>query len=696
MEPQKQQNNNGQRPNNKRPQRGPRPQGQGNGRPQNRGGKPAGNGQQNQLGGNLTVSRGQAVRAQKRTQMDAQKIANQYQQAQERGRANVIKEDTAKLKITFLGGQEAIGEKNMQVLEFGNDALILDCGNHLGVDLPGINYAIADTTYLESIKHKLRGYVISHGHLDHLGGLKHIVPKFPAPIYGSRFTLGVVGKSFEDAAAESGLDFVPELVIMNMDNHERLKLGEFFIELVRITHSVPESSCIVVDTPVGRVINTGDWRLDPEPLDEMPTDVTRLRQLGDEGVLLMMSDSTGADKPGRTPTEHTLQESFHDMIGRAEGRVFVAIFSSNMNRVQMIVNAAVQSGRRVALDGRSMMSYAEIAVRQGILKIPKGTVLPMHEMPNIPDREVLVICTGGQGEPRAALQRMAEGEHRHIKLKEGDTVVVSSTPIPGNEVRYQEIGNDLIRRGVTLFRHPTHEIDGVGPMHVSGHAARDEYREILHIVRPKYFIPIYAGALHRKYFKELAIEEGMPRNNVIDAQNGDQLLFDENSWTLGGKAPYGSLLVDQTGSVVSNVVVKDRVLLSEEGLVAVILTVDKKTGNLLTSPDIISRGFIYMRDNEEIMNGLRLEVKRAVQQRFKRVDLDRFKAELKDHITHYLFEQTQRSPIVIPVVNIISGKGQEAQTVHQSKTKTAEEIAVDQQKRFQEMRARLLGQDQPD
>ena len=697
MEPQKQQNNNGQRPNNKRPQRGPRPQGQnGQNRPNNRGGKPGANGQQNQLGGNLTVSRGQAVRAQKRTQMDAQKIANQYQQAQERGRANVIKEDTAKLKITFLGGQEAIGEKNMQVLEFGNDALILDCGNHLGVDLPGINYAIADTTYLESIKHKLRGYVISHGHLDHLGGLKHIVPKFPAPIYGSRFTLGVVGKSFEDAAAESGLDFVPELVIMNMDNHERLKLGEFFIELVRITHSVPESSCIVVDTPVGRVINTGDWRLDPEPLDEMPTDVTRLRQLGDEGVLLMMSDSTGADKPGRTPTEHTLQESFHDMIGRAEGRVFVAIFSSNMNRVQMIVNAAVQSGRRVALDGRSMMSYAEIAVRQGILKIPKGTVLPMHEMPNIPDRQVLVICTGGQGEPRAALQRMAEGEHRHIKLKEGDTVVVSSTPIPGNEVRYQEIGNDLIRRGVTLFRHPTHEIDGVGPMHVSGHAARDEYREILHIVRPKYFIPIYAGALHRKYFKELAIEEGMPRNNVIDAQNGDQLLFDENSWTLGGKAPYGSLLVDQTGSVVSNVVVKDRVLLSEEGLVAVILTVDKKTGNLLTSPDIISRGFIYMRDNEEIMNGLRLEVKRAVQQRFKRVDLDRFKAELKDHITHYLFEQTQRSPIVIPVVNIISGKGQEAQTVHQSKTKTAEEIAVDQQKRFQEMRARLLGQDQPD
>ena len=363
------------------------------------------------LGANLKVSQAQAVRAQKRTQMDAQKIANQYMpstQTVRSGRANVLDDGlTNKLRISFLGGQEAIGEKNMQILEWENDALVLDCGNNLGIDLPGVNYSIADTTYLESIKHKLRGYVISHGHLDHLGGLKHIVPKFPAPIYGSRFTLGVVAKTFEDATAESGLDYSPQLVVMNMDNHERLKLGAFYVELVRITHSVPESACIVVDTPVGRVINTGDWRLDPEPLDEKPTDALRLKQLGDEGVLLLMSDSCNTPLPGRTPTEHTLQESFHDIIGHAEGRVFVAIFSSNMNRVQMIVNSAVAAGRRVALDGRSMIAYAEIAVRQGILKIPKGTVLPMREMPNIPDRQVLVICTGGQGEPGAALQRMA-------------------------------------------------------------------------------------------------------------------------------------------------------------------------------------------------------------------------------------------------------------------------------------------------
>jgi ribonuclease J len=649
------------------------------------------------------VSRGQALRAQKRVQENAHEIANDYLDAASNKlerKANVIIDDFDKLKITFLGGQEAIGEKNMQVLEWKNTAIIVDCGNDLGLDLPGVNYAVADPTYLESIKSKIKGYVVSHGHLDHVGGLKHIVPRFPAPIFGSRFTIGVVEKTFEDAHAESGLDFTPQLNVMNMDNHERLKLGDFTIELVRITHSVPESTSIVVDTPVGRVINTGDWRLDPEPLDHLPSDIDRLTALGKEGVLVLMSDSTNTQLSGRTPTEHTLQQSFFDLIDHASGRVFIAIFSSNMNRVQMIVNAAVKANRRVALDGRSMMAYAEIAVRQGILKIPKGTVLPMREMPNIPDQQVLVVCTGGQGEPGAALQRMAEGDHKHIKLHEGDTVVVSSTPIPGNEVRYEQIGNDLVKRGVHLYRHPTHEVDGIGPLHVSGHARRDEYRELLHIIKPKFFVPIYAGALNRKYYGEMAIEEGWQRKNVIQVENGEQLTFTKDSWQSAGQVPHGSILVDQTGTVVPNVVVKDRLMLSESGLVTVVLTVDKKSGALLTSPDIISRGFIYMRDNEELMNNFRAELRRAVAQRFKRVDLDRFKQEIKDHITHFLFEQTQRSPIVIPVVNVIGGKV-EAQTVHagngsKQPTKTPEEVAHEQQKRFDEMRARLLGLDQPD
>ncbi len=668
-----------------------------------RGSKPTqGKPNQQQAGGSplsvqgATMSRGAAVRAQKRAQTDAQRIANQYMPAPEGGvaprRANVITDDFNKLKITFLGGQDDIGEKNMQVIEWQDDALVLDCGNNLGVELPGINYTIADPTYLESIKHKVRGYVISHGHLDHLGGLKHIVPKVPAPIFGSRFTLGVVEKTFEDAAAETGLEYKPDLRPLHMDNHEQVVLGEFTVELIRVTHSVPESSVIAVKTRVGTIINTGDWRLDPEPLDDMPTDAARLRELGDEGVLLLMSDSCGTTKPGRTPTEHTLQQSFHDIIGQAEGRVFCAIFSSNMNRIQMIINAAAAAGRKIALDGRSMMSYAEIAVRQGLLKIPKGTVMAMRDIANIPDNQVLVVCTGGQGEPGAALQRMSEGEHKYIKLHEGDTVVVSSTPIPGNEIAYARIGDDLIRRGVFLFRHPTHEVDGVGPLHVSGHAARDEYREMLHIVRPKFFLPIYGGPLPRKYFEEMAVEEGWPRRNIIQAENGQSFTFTADKWERGADVPYGSLLVDQTGAVVNNVVVKDRVLLSEGGLVAVVVTIDKKTGQLLTSPDIVSRGFIYMREQEELMNGLRNELRRAVQQRFKRIDLDRFKAELKDHITHYLFEQTQRSPIVIPVVNVIGGKG-EVKTAAGGRTKTGEEVALEQEKRFQAMRARLLGQD---
>ena len=651
-------------------------------------------------------SRGAAIRAQRRNHEDANKALVQYTTAAEKtqpdARANVVTDNFEKLKISFLGGQEEIGEKNMQIIEWQNDAIILDCGNNLGIELPGVNYTIADTSYLESIKHKIRGYVITHGHLDHLGGLKHIAPRFPAPIYGSRFTLGVVEKTFEDMDSQLAENYTPKFVPMNIDNHEKLKLGVFMVELVRITHSVPDSACIVVDTPVGKIINTGDWRLDPEPLDDKPTDVERLKQLGDEGVLLLMSDSCNTPLPGRTPTEDTLQDSFHDIIGRAEGRVFVAIFSSNMNRVQMIINSAVEAGRTVALDGRSMMSYAEIAVRQGILKVPKGQIRSMRDVAGLPDNKILVVCTGGQGEPNAALQRMAEGTHKHIKLNSGDTVIVSSTPIPGNNVRYETIGNELAQKGVHLYRHPTHEVDGVGPLHVSGHARRDEYREMLHIIRPKFFLPIYAGYLNRRYYKEMAIEEGWKRDNIIMAENGDSFLLTADKWEKGHEVPHGHVMVDQSGAVVSSVVIKDRLMLAEEGLVAVVLTIDKKTGGLLTSPDIISRGFIYMRDNEELMNTFRTELKRAVQQRFKRVDLDRFKQELKEHVTHFLYEYTQRSPIVIPVVNVISGgksvNGTEkpknnAKQPKQQQEPTPEQLAAEQQRRFEEMRARLLGQE---
>jgi ribonuclease J len=477
-----------------------------------------------------------------------------------------------------------------------------------------------------------------------------------------------------------------------------LKIGEFFVELVRVTHSIPGSTVIVLDTPVGRIINTGDFRLDPNPLDHEKTDTDRLTQLGNEGVLALLSESTTTERLGRTPSESTIEQSFKDIMDQAPGRIFVGLFSTNMNRVQMIINAAVHHGKKVAMDGRSMVSTLEMAVRHGFVRIPKGTFVPIASAVTMKDTDLVVVCTGSQGEPSSALQRMSNGEHRHIKLKEQDTVILSSTPIPysGNDASIRVMVDDFLKKGVHVFRHETREVDGIGPLHVSGHASRDEYADMINMLKPKFFVPIYGDFTSKKYHIDLAIEQGIPRASTLNVDNGQVLAFTKDSMELAGEVPHGTVLVDQTGAIVSSVVVKDRVLLSEEGLVAVVLTIDKKTGALLTSPDIISRGFIYMRDNEEIMNGLRLELKRAVQQRFKRVDLDRFKAELKDHVTHYLFEHTQRSPIVIPVVNIISGggkQGSEPKNGQPQQQKTPEEVAADQQKRFQEMRARLLSQD---
>lgn len=609
----------------------------------------------------MQTNRGEAMRAGRRNFETADKAVdrwNVFEKHHEHQVSSVPALQKDRLRITILGGLEGIGEKNMSVIEYGNDAIIVDCGFDLSVDLPGVNFAIPATHYLDTIKDKIRGYVITHGHMDHTGGLPYVVPKYPAPIYGSHFTVGMVQKQFENVQ-ENGIDFEPEVVEMHMDNHQRMVIGCFTIECLRITHSIPDASAVIIDTPVGRILNTGDFRLDPEPLDHQPSDTARLKSAGDEGVLVLMSESSYTDSPGRTPTEHTLQKSFDDIFASAPGRIFVAIFSTNMNRIQMIINSAAAAGKKVAFDGRSMMWVAELAVRLGNLKIPKGTVVPMREAPNVKDDQLVVVCTGGQGEPNAALQRMSIGEHKHIKLKAEDTVVISSTPIPGNEIRYQQIGADLAEIGVHQYRAVSTDVDGCGPLHVSGHARRDEHREMIELTRPKWLLPHHGSMLDRKYHQDIAVESGMNRKNVILARNGSIIEFDkEGNMYDGLEAPAGAVLVDQTGAVVPGLVAKDRLLMSEEGMVVVMLTVDKKTGRLLTSPDIITRGFIYIRDNTELMDGLRNELKRAAQQRFTRVDLDRFKQELKDHIGHYLYEHTRRSPVLIPVVNVIGGNGQ--------------------------------------
>ncbi len=656
------------------------------------------------------VSRGAAIRAQKMAIQDANRVANQYLDAsskppvaapQQPRRANTI-DDSPQLKIISLGGMDGIGSKNMIVVEYGKDALVLDCGNALGVNLPGINYAIADTTYLDQIRSKIRAFVITHGHLDHIGGLAHILPKYNVPVYGGRFTIGRVEEIFQNFGLPMPDGFELKTVIMNDDTHERLKIGEFFIELVCVTHAIPGSTMVVIDTPAGRVVNTGDFRLDPNPLDGRHTDIERIKQLGNEGVTVLMSESTNTERLGRTPSESTLEKSYVDIMENAPGRMFVAIFSTNVNRIQMIVNAAVLHGRKVALDGRSMVSTLEMAVRGGFMKIPKGTIVPIAGVPNMVDQDVVVICTGGQGEPNSALVRMSMADHKYIALKEQDTVVLSSTTIPGNEEFVGTMVNNLLKSGMHVFKSETHELDHVGPLHVSGHGAIDEYGEMIDMLKPKYFLPIYGDFRSKKRHIDVALEHGIARKDCINAENGDVVVVGKTKIEIAGQVPSGTILVDQIGTVVSSVVIKDRVLMAEEGLVAVVLTIDKRSGSLMTSPDIISRGFIYMKDNEELMNDFRLELKRAVTQRYKRVDLDRFKAELKDYVTHFLYERTQRSPIVIPVVNVVGAGGRSEKPASNGnggpagsppEPKSPEDIALEQQRRFAQMRQRLLNQD---
>lgn len=607
------------------------------------------------------ASRGQALRASRMNSDTVNRMISSYvtdvSQVKVTARANAI-DDSPRVRIVGLGGMDSGGARNMMILEYLNDAIVIDCGNELGIDLPGVNFAINDITYLKKIKNKIKAYVITHGHLDHIGGLPYILPEIPAPVYGSRFTIAMIEQIFAntDHKVEG---FKLNSVIMNQDNHEQLKIGQHLsVELVRVTHSIPGSTAVVIRTPVGIFINTGDYKLDPEPLDHKPTDIERFKEIGKEGVLCLMADATTGEKLGRTPTESTLEASFHEIYRQAPGRVFVGLFSTNLNRIQMLVNAAVEDGRKIAIDGRSMMLTLETAVKHGFIKIPKGTFVPIANLNSHKDEEVVILATGSQGEPNAALVRMSEGAHKHVKMKAKDTVILSSTPIPesGNDVHIGRMVNGLVRMGVHVFRHVTHELDKCGPLHVSGHAGQDEHRDLLNLVKPKFYMPIYGDVRAKQYLIEMAVENGHPRKDTYNNTNGEVVDFSANKMTPAGIVENGTVLVDNTGAIVSNVVVKDRMLMAEDGIVSIILTIDRKNGNLLSSPDIITRGFIYMRDNEELMNDFRNELKRVVAQRFKRVDLDRFKQELKEHVTFYLYERTQRSPIVIPVVNVIGGK----------------------------------------
>jgi ribonuclease J len=559
------------------------------------------------------------------------------------------------VRVIPLGGQEKGGGNNMIVIEYGNDAIVTDAGHNLGIELPGVNYSIPDTTYLEKIKHKVRGYVFTHGHLDHIGAVPHIVPKIPAPVYGSRFTIGMVQKEFEDM---SGLRFKPQTVILNLDSHDRVKVGAFTVELVRVTHSIPESTAIVIDTPVGRIINTGDFRLDPEPLDRRPTDVARLAELGKAGVLLLMAESTTTERAGRTPTEDSLKQTFYDLFARSRGRVLVASFASNVNRVQMIIDAAVKQGRKASIIGRSMLAHVELAVKLGILKVPAGTIVRTGDIARLPDDQVTIICTGGQGEEFAALSRMARGDHANIKIKPSDTVIFSSTPIPftGNDESIRLVVDDLMRLGATVYRHETHGIDNCGPLHVSGHASMDEFADMIKITKPKYFMPIYGDFHSRKRYVEIAVKTGLPKERCSLIDNGDVLEVSQTALRPAGQVPAGNVVVDNTGQIVPGIVIKDRLGMMDNGILVVVLTMNAATKQLITSPDIITRGFIQVSESQELMNELRTKIK-AVAAKTGGKDLDKLKVELRDQLSNFIYKKTKQNPIVISVVNLVDAQG---------------------------------------
>lgn len=564
------------------------------------------------------------------------------------------------LRIVPLGGLGEVG-KNLNILEYGNDAIVLDAGFKLGVDLPGINYAIPQLDYLKKIKHKVKAYVFTHGHLDHVGAMPYTLPIVNAPCYGSQLTLGMLERIVADRDVNLKLD----KRVINPDSHERVVIGPFTVELVRVTHSIPDACAAVIDTPAGRVIHTGDFRIDPSPLDGKKVDTQRLEELGREGVTLLMSDSTGCEKPGHTETEQHIQPTLEKLITEAPGRAIISSVSTNINRLQMIINSAVRSGRKVAIDGRSMLANIELAVKLGFAKIPSGTVVAMRDAGKIADRKLAVVSTGHQGELNSVLHRMASGEHKHIKLKASDTVILSASTIPGNEKAVVEVVDGIMREGVRVYQHVTRDIDGIGPLHVSGHASRDELVEMIKLTRPKFFMPIHGEYHHQVRHAQLAHANGIAKDNVNVCDNGDLLEMTRQSFKKTGTVPGGAVLIDQTGAVVPDVVVKDRLLMSEDGIVVVMLTLDGRSRELVSSPDIITRGFIYMRENEELLDNLRRQLRNFTARRARKVELDRFKAELRDDINQFLYKRTERSPIIIPVVNVVKGGAQSSRSKSQ-------------------------------
>jgi len=629
---------------------------------------------------NTSTRKGEVFRAQRRTSENVNLRASQHvinipvnkslyngYQGRQFSLADAKKQPKTKgpvLKVMPIGGLGEMGiGKNMMAIEYDDEIIVIDSGFLFpGADYPGINYIIPDITYLEENKHKIRGHVFTHGHLDHIGAYRHVADKIPAPVYASRFTLGMLQRTMEEATS----GFTPDYHEMDPESHERVQLGDnFSIELVRVNHSIPDATAVVVRTPLGVLVDTGDWRFEENPVDGKKFDLERLTEIATtEGILLLMNESTNCESEGtHTHGEFDIQVSMGQVMEKyPNSRLILSCFSSQIHRMQVILEEAKKHDRKVAFAGYSMIQNLEVALRAGTIKVPKDVVVKMEDIVKLPDGKVTIVCTGSQGEFNAVLNRMASGAHKFIKIKNSDVVVFSSNPIPGNEKYVVRTVDGLMREGSDVIQNGKTHLTGIGPLHLSGHGYYDDHVKLINALNPTYYMPIHGEFHMLVHNAELAEKEAaIPRDNIFVCDSGDVIEITPNGAKKNGRIPVGGIMYDDSGAIVSEVVLKDRIHMAGEGMFVVVLTVQRGSGRLMTSPDIISRGFIYLRDSEELMGTIRQYLKQKVARSFggKHTDLDVIKKELKDEITHILYDQTRRTPIVIPVINEIGGGGQQ-------------------------------------
>ena len=547
-----------------------------------------------------------------------------------------------KLKIIPLGGLDESG-KNMTAIEYGNEIILVDCGMAFPDDeMPGVDLVINDITYLEKNASKLKGIFLTHGHEDHIGGLPYFLKSINVPVYGTRLTIALV----ENKLKEHNL--LSSVKVVNVRAGSFVSVGQYFkIEFIRTNHSIADSVALAITTPQGTIIHMGDFKIDTTPIVGEMIDLTRLGELGKQGVLALMSDSTNAERPGYAMSERSVGENFDAIFKNCKKRIIVATFASNVHRVQQIINAAVANGRKVAVSGRSMETIVEISVMLGYMKVPQGVLINLDSINKYNPEQIVIITTGSQGEPMSALTRMAFSDHRKVEITKNDLIIISATPIPGNEKTVAAVTNELFKIGAEVI------YSALADVHVSGHACSEELKLILALTKPRYFIPVHGEHRHLVFHKQLAEKIGIAEEDVFILSNGSVLEFDENGARVSGSVHAGKILVDGLGvGDVGNIVLRDRKLLAQDGLIIVVASLDSKTGQLISGPDIISRGFVYVREAEDIIEHVREVARESLEKCNKNGNSDwsTVKATVKNNISKYIYETTNRSPMILPIL----------------------------------------------